>query len=59
METPTKRGNAVPRIFKSLFFQVIVRSDWVSRSAWPIPDVALQMKPLGDGFIKLIKMLVP
>src|SRR6185436_9017092 len=23
------------------------------------PDVALQMKPLGDGFIKLIKMLVP
>ena len=23
------------------------------------PDTALQMKPLGDGFIKLIKMLVP
>ncbi|MBY0410430.1 MAG: cation:dicarboxylase symporter family transporter, partial [Burkholderiaceae bacterium] len=23
------------------------------------PDVAVQLKPLGDGFIKLIKMLIP
>ena len=35
------------------------RSCWASPSAWPNPDLALQMKPLGDGFIKLIKMLVP
>ncbi|RZJ56326.1 MAG: cation:dicarboxylase symporter family transporter, partial [Acidovorax sp.] len=23
------------------------------------PDTAVQLKPLGDGFIKLIKMLIP
>ena len=59
METPTKRGNAVPRLFKSLFFQVVVALALGIALGMAQPDAALQMKPLGDGFIKLIKMLVP
>ena len=59
METPTKRGNVVPNILKSLFFQVVIALGLGIALGMAYPDVALQMKPLGDGFIKLIKMLVP
>jgi aerobic C4-dicarboxylate transport protein len=49
----------VPNLFKSLFFQVVIALvlGILVGTAWP--DLALQAKPLGDGFIKLIKMLVP
>jgi aerobic C4-dicarboxylate transport protein len=42
-----------------LFFQVVIALALgiVVGMAWP--DLAVQAKPLGDGFIKLIKMLVP
>ena len=59
MGTPTKRGKAVPNILKSLFFQVVIALGLGIALGMAYPDVALQMKPLGDGFIKLIKMLVP
>ncbi|MCK1735656.1 C4-dicarboxylate transporter DctA [Bradyrhizobium sp. 138] len=49
----------MPRIFKSLFFQVVIALAAGIALGVTYPDVALQMKPLGDGFIKLIKMLVP
>jgi len=49
----------VPRLFKSLFFQVVVALALGIALGMAQPDAALQMKPLGDGFIKLIKMLVP
>jgi len=49
----------VPNILKSLFFQVVIALvlGILVGMAWP--DLAVQAKPLGDGFIKLIKMLVP
>ncbi|MCJ9699604.1 MULTISPECIES: C4-dicarboxylate transporter DctA [unclassified Bradyrhizobium] len=49
----------MPRIFKSLFFQVVIALAAGIALGVAYPDIALQMKPLGDGFIKLIKMLVP
>ncbi|MDA9526582.1 C4-dicarboxylate ABC transporter [Bradyrhizobium sp. CCBAU 11434] len=49
----------MPRIFKSLFFQVVIALALGIALGMAYPDTALQMKPLGDGFIKLIKMLVP
>lgn len=49
----------MPKIFKSLFFQVVVALAAGIALGMAYPDTALQMKPLGDGFIKLIKMLVP
>ena len=49
----------MPNILKSLFFQVAIALGLGIALGMAYPDVALQMKPLGDGFIKLIKMLVP
>ena len=49
----------MPNLFKSLFFQVVVALGLGIAVGMAYPDVALQMKSLGDGFIKLIKMLVP
>lgn len=49
----------MPNLFKSLFFQVVIALALGILVGMAWPDVALQAKPLGDGFIKLIKMLVP
>src|SRR5437868_7657088 len=49
----------VPNILKSLFFQVVIALALGILVGMAWPDLALQAKPLGDGFIKLIKMLVP
>jgi aerobic C4-dicarboxylate transport protein len=49
----------MPKFFRSLFGQVVLAliAGVVLGFAWP--DTAVQLKPLGDGFIKLIKMLIP
>ena len=52
-------GESRAEILKSLFFQVAIALGLGIALGMAYPDVALQMKPLGDGFIKLIKMLVP
>ncbi len=45
------------KIVSSLYFQVLLRSP--SGSFWDIyPDLGADMKPLGDGFVKLIKMII-
>ena len=49
----------MPNLFKSLFFQVVIALALGILVGMAWPDLALQAKPLGDGFIKLIKMLVP
>ena len=49
----------MPKIFKSLFFQVVIALVLGMPSAWPGRTSPCRPKPLGDGFIKLIKMLVP
>ena len=48
----------MPAFMKSLFGQVMVALvlGVVAGVFWP--DFAAQMKPLGDGFIKLIKMII-
>lgn len=45
-------------LYKDLFFQVIVAiAAGVALGYWA-PDTAAAMKPLGDGFIHLIKMMI-
>jgi aerobic C4-dicarboxylate transport protein len=46
------------KILKGLYFQVIMAIViGVVLGIW-FPDFAVQLKPLGDGFIKLIKMMI-
>jgi aerobic C4-dicarboxylate transport protein len=45
-------------IFGSLYFQVLVAVAAGIALGYFAPDTAVQMKPLGDAFIKLIKMLI-
>ena len=46
------------KLFKSLYFQVIVAVVIAIIFGYIAPNQAVLMKPLGDGFIKLIKMLI-
>lgn len=48
----------MPSFLKSLFGQVMIALvlGVIAGMAWP--DFAAQMKPLGDGFIKLIKVVI-
>ncbi len=45
-------------IFKSLYFQVIVAIIIGVALGYFYPETGAAMKPLGDGFIKLIKMII-
>jgi len=45
-------------IFKSLYFQVIVGILVGIICGIYYPDFAVKLKPLGDAFIKLIKMVI-
>ena len=49
----------MPRFFRSLFGQVVLAlvAGVVIGLVWP--QFAASLKPLGDGFIKLIKMIIP
>ena len=49
----------MPKWSKSLFGQVCLALVLGIAAGCFMPDLAAKMKPLGDGFIKLIKMLVP
>ena len=42
----------------SLYVQVLVAIALAARLGWLAPDWGIAMHPLGDGFIKLIKMLI-
>ena len=46
------------RLAKSLYFQVICAVILGAFVGWAFPATGAKMKPLGDGFIKLIKMLI-
>lgn len=43
---------------RSLFGQVVIALIVGILLGWQYPGVAVALKPLGDGFIKLIKMLI-
>src|ERR1700754_2441241 len=45
-------------LIKSLYFQVIVAIAIGILLGHFFPDIAVSLKPLGDGFIKLIKMMI-
>jgi aerobic C4-dicarboxylate transport protein len=49
----------MPTIFRSLFVQVVIALVAGILLGVLYPSFAVQLKPLGDGFIKLIKMLIP
>jgi aerobic C4-dicarboxylate transport protein len=49
----------MPKFFRSLFGQVLVALLVGVLIGFAWPSAAVQLKPLGDGFIKLIKMLIP
>src|SRR2546430_14170108 len=46
------------KIYKSLYFQVLVAIAIGVLFGIFYPQLASEMKPLGDGFIKLIKMMI-
>src|SRR3712207_6986897 len=46
------------KVFGTLFGQVCVALVLGILIGWLWPDFAVQLKPLGDGFIKLIKMAI-
>src|SRR5207244_6348190 len=45
-------------LYKSLYFQVVVAIVLGVLLGYFFPDTGTAMKPLGDGFIKLIKMII-
>jgi aerobic C4-dicarboxylate transport protein len=49
---------AAPRILRSLYFQVLVAITIGILLGAFAPQTGAAMKPLGDGFIKLIKMII-
>ncbi len=49
----------MPRYARSLFGQVVVALVLGVVLGVAVPDFAVKLKPLGDAFIKLIKMIIP
>jgi aerobic C4-dicarboxylate transport protein len=49
----------MPKFFKSLFEQVLLALALGVILGMSVPEFAVLLKPLGDGFIKLIKMIIP
>ena len=49
---------AGPPFYKSLYFQVLIAIVLGVALGHFFPQSAAQMKPLGDGFIKLVKMMI-
>src|SRR5882672_906711 len=58
MADATSAGSKKKPLYKSLYFQVLVAIVLGALLAVVYPDLAKEMKPLGDGFIKLIKMII-
>ena len=48
----------MPKLFKSLYFQVLVAIAIGIALGYFYPSFAVELKPLGDGFIRLIKMMI-
>ena len=46
------------KFFKSLFGQVVIALILGIVLGVLVPEFAIKLKPLGDGFIKLVKMLI-
>ncbi len=51
-------ATSTKNIYKSLYFQVVVAIVLGVLLGHFYPNTAIKLKPLGDGFIRLIKMLI-
>ena len=49
----------MPRFLRSLFGQVVLALVLGVVLGLAVPEFAIKLKPLGDSFIKLIKMIIP
>ncbi|MDO9489084.1 MAG: cation:dicarboxylase symporter family transporter, partial [Sphingomonadaceae bacterium] len=49
---------AKPPFWKTLYFQVLVAIALGIFVGWLWPSFGSSLKPLGDGFIKLVKMII-
>ena len=49
----------MPRFLRSLFGQVVLALVLGVVLGLTVPEFAVKLKPLGDSFIKLIKMIIP
>ena len=60
METPIPTQTPPPKLplYRSLYFQVVCAVIAGVALGYFYPTVGESMKPLGDGFIKLIKMMI-
>ena len=58
MTEETRMNKTHKPLYKSLYFQVIVAIVIGVLLGHFYPDAGAAMKPLGDGFIKLIKMII-
>jgi aerobic C4-dicarboxylate transport protein len=58
MEDAAVARSAAKPFYYSLYFQVIVGISLGIILGFFVPDFAAQLKPLGDAFIKLIKMMI-
>jgi len=56
--SPSNVAAAKPPLYRSLYFQVICAVLIGIALGWLYPQSGAAMKPLGDGFIKLIKMMI-
>ncbi|NOW44925.1 aerobic C4-dicarboxylate transport protein [Novosphingobium sp. SG751A] len=52
------RGSTQTPLWRSLYVQVLVAIALGILLGWLEPNLGAQMKPLGDGFIKLVKMII-
>src|SRR5688572_23402015 len=53
-----QREKAMPKFFRTIYGQVVVGLVLGILVGVFYPDFAVTLKPLGDGFIKLIKMII-
>jgi aerobic C4-dicarboxylate transport protein len=51
-------GRVTMRLLKQLWFQVLVGMAAGGVLGWLDPDLGAQMKPFGDGFIALVRMII-
>lgn len=49
--------NGVP-LYRHLYFQVLIAIGLGISIGFLFPDVGIALKPLGDGFVKLVKMII-
>lgn len=57
-ERKMKKEKAKVPFYKGLFFQIMVAIIAGILVGYAFPDIGLALKPLGDGFVKLIKMII-